>query len=82
MAVNRCLCHKIPFAQALEVAREHGCRNVAALQEHLPLGTNCGLCVPYMQRALTTGETDLPVLGEGESNRWIAISGVIPEEKG
>ena len=82
MAVNRCLCRKIPFALALGVAREHGCRTVAELQEHLTLGTGCGLCVPYMQRALVTGETDLPVLGQEESNRWIAISGIIPEEKG
>ncbi len=81
MAVNRCLCRKIPFAQALETAREAGCGNVAELQRYLPLGTGCGLCIPYMQRALATGETDLPVLGEAESNRWLAVSGLMPEDK-
>ncbi len=82
MAVERCICRRVPFALALEVAREHGCQTVVELQQYLPLGTGCGLCVPYMQRALATGETNLPILGEAESDRWLALSGTVGEKKG
>lgn len=79
MAVNRCICHMVPFADALALARRNGCATVAALQGHTPLGTGCGLCIPYMQRALATGETDLPVLGAAESAYWIELSGLVGE---
>lgn len=82
MAVSRCICHTITFAKGLELAQRHGCRTVAELQGLAPLGTGCGLCIPYMQRALATGETDLPVLGEQESALWLERSGVITEEEG
>ena len=80
MAVDRCICRRVPFSYALELAQLHGCRTVAELQNHCELGTNCGLCIPYMQRALATGETDLPVLGELESEHWIGLSGLIAED--
>lgn len=80
MAVDRCICRKVPFVHALEIARLHGCRTVAELQAYSELGTNCGLCIPYMQRALATGETDLPILGAAESERWIGLSGLIVED--
>lgn len=79
MAVSRCICHAIPFAGALALAERNGCDTVAALQAYCSLGTGCGLCVPYMQRALRTGETDLPVLGEAESAFWLERSGLITE---
>lgn len=82
MAVSRCICHAVTFVKGLELARRHGCTTVAELQGYVPLGTGCGLCIPYMQRALATGETDLPVLGERESDQWLERSGVITEGKG
>jgi bacterioferritin-associated ferredoxin len=82
MAVNRCICRDILFVDALALARRVGCRTVAELQAHCTLGTGCGLCIPYMQRALATGETDLPVLGRAESQLWLDRSGLIPEGEG
>lgn len=82
MAVDRCICRHVPFASALTVARERGCTSVAELQAHLPLGTGCGLCVPYMQCALETGRTDLPVFDEAATAHWHARSGLIEEGKG
>ncbi|MEO6048519.1 MAG: hypothetical protein ABIQ57_13640 [Candidatus Kapaibacterium sp.] len=79
MAVNRCLCHGVPFAAALAIAGAHGCATVAALQNFCALGTGCGLCVPYMQRSLATGETDLPVLGNREMELWTGRSGIVTE---
>lgn len=82
MAVNRCICHTILFADALTLAAAHRCRTVAELQRHCALGTGCGLCIPYMQRALGTGETDLPVFDMRETAYWMERSGLIPEGKG
>lgn len=79
MAVERCICHKVPFEHALACARANGCTTVAELQHHLPLGTGCGLCIPYMQCALETGQTDLPVFDEEETRRWLERSGLIVE---
>jgi len=64
---------------ALGIARDHGCATVADLQGYCELGTRCGLCVPYMQRALVTGETDLPVLGAGDYEQWLRRSGLVTE---
>jgi bacterioferritin-associated ferredoxin len=78
VAVNRCICRRITFAHALAVARRNRCGTVADLQRHVELGTGCGLCVPYMQRSLLTGETDLPVLDERETALLLASSGIMP----
>lgn len=58
------------LARALDVS------TVGALQHHVPIGAGCGLCIPYMQRALAGGETRLPVLSEAEAERWMECSGV------
>jgi bacterioferritin-associated ferredoxin len=80
MAVSRCICREILFADALVVARAFNCRTVAGLQRHCELGTGCGLCVPYMQRAIATGENDLPVLDASESAYWLERSGLVAED--
>ena len=82
MAVNRCICNDVLFADALALARKLGCDTVRALQSHSALGTGCGLCVPYMQRSIETGETDLPVFGERERAHWLHRSGVVAEGLG
>lgn len=76
MAVDRCICRMITFAEGLAAARTLGVRTVGALQRHVEIGTGCGRCIPYMQRALFTGETDLPVLTERESELLMERSGV------
>ena len=78
MAVNRCICRKIIFADALALARRNRCTTVAELQRYVDLGTGCGLCVPYMQRSLLTGEIDLPVLDDREAASLLARSGLAP----
>jgi bacterioferritin-associated ferredoxin len=76
MAVDRCICRNITFAQALAYARALGVHSVGALQHTVPIGTACGRCIPYMQRALMTGEVDLPVLADVEAERLMECSGV------
>jgi bacterioferritin-associated ferredoxin len=76
MAVDRCICRNITFAHGLSVARTLGVHTVGALQHHVGIGTNCGRCIPYMQRALMTGEVDLPVLGDAEMEALMERSGI------
>jgi bacterioferritin-associated ferredoxin len=76
MAVDRCICRNITFAHGLACARAIGAHTVFVLQHHVPIGTGCGRCIPYMQRALMTGETDLPVLSDTEAEALMERSGV------
>ncbi|MBS1910788.1 MAG: hypothetical protein JST22_02260 [Bacteroidetes bacterium] len=59
----------------------NGCTQVAALQQYLPLGTGCGLCIPYMQSVLETGDTDLPVFDEARTSYWLERSGPVSGEE-
>jgi bacterioferritin-associated ferredoxin len=76
MAVDRCICCDITFERALGLARAHRIGTVGVLQRVLPIGTGCGRCIPYMQRALMSGVTDLPVLDEPEQARLLERAGV------
>jgi bacterioferritin-associated ferredoxin len=76
MAVDRCICRKITFAEALAAARTLGVRTVGGLQRHVDVGTGCGRCIPYMQRSLISGEVDLPVLDERECERLMELADV------
>ena len=57
LAIDRCLCFGVPFADLAGVAEETGAATVAELQEHALFGRKCALCHPYVRRMLRTGET-------------------------
>jgi len=56
MNIDRCICTGITFAAALTKARAEGW-GLEELKRELGVSANCGLCRPYLRRALTTGET-------------------------
>ena len=56
MNIDRCICTGITFAQALEQGTRKGW-GLEELRRELGVGGNCGLCRPYLKRALATGET-------------------------
>lgn len=64
MAVDRCVCFRITFAELLELAERHGARTVDELQDHVDFGLSCRSCLPYVKEALRTGKTALPVMRE------------------
>jgi len=71
MHVDRCVCFDVSFDRLKRHARETG-TDLAGLQERFGCGRGCGLCVPYIQRMLETGETRIPLIdreqtGGGES---------------
>jgi len=61
VAVNRCVCHEVTFAELIEMARRDH-MTLADLQKATGCGTGCGTCVPYIEIALRTGIADLPIL--------------------
>lgn len=54
--VNRCTCYKITFEEILKVANENDIRTLSDLQDKLFICNNCGLCNPYVEKILETGQ--------------------------
>lgn len=75
MPVDRCVCHSVPLAIALDEARRVAAERVEAsmppLNEDQMVAeialrtgatTGCGMCEPYVRKALRTGHAVLPVM--------------------
>ncbi len=71
MAVTRCICSDIPFAELLDIARTTGC-DLDELQRRTGCGEGCGTCLPYILRTLETGMTNHPILSEDECLRILS----------
>lgn len=59
-AVTRCVCQRVTFEALLRMAREHGW-NLEQLVAETGAGDQCGLCLPYIEKMLETGETRFKV---------------------
>jgi bacterioferritin-associated ferredoxin len=55
--VSRCICRDTPFDGLLLQARASGWSLTDLIRE-TGCGAHCGLCRPYLQRMLQTGETE------------------------
>jgi len=53
--IERCVCHRVTFEEAVRTARDQGL-SLAQLEDRILCGTGCGLCRPYLRRALRTGQ--------------------------
>ena len=56
LEIDRCVCMNRLFADLLPLARARGF-GLAQLSRETGCGERCGLCSPYLQRMLATGET-------------------------
>ena len=56
MNIDRCICTGLTFQQLLARATAEGW-DLEALKSATGASANCGLCRPYLRRALATGET-------------------------
>ncbi len=65
MAVDRCVCHEVPFEDLVRLNREQGL-SLEQLMDRTGCCTGCTSCEPYVRIALATGETDLPVMNGRE----------------
>ena len=57
--VTRCICCSVTFAELLQLAARHGAQSVDELHDVAAFGTGCGLCLPYVARALATGKAEV-----------------------
>ncbi|MBA3709095.1 MAG: (2Fe-2S)-binding protein [Planctomycetes bacterium] len=57
MAVTRCVCYRMTFAELRELARANDWTTVAQLSLATHCGMGCGGCRPYLQAMLDTGAT-------------------------
>jgi len=55
-AVTRCVCQRMTFDSLLRLCREYGW-NLEDLVANTGCGDQCGMCHPYLERMLDTGET-------------------------
>ena len=74
--VVRCVCCDVRFSTVLDALDELRSTTVAELQRDLEIATGCGLCVPYVQRTIETGESAHPILPLAEAEALAARSGV------
>ncbi|MBD3616175.1 MAG: hypothetical protein HUJ22_06330 [Gracilimonas sp.] len=55
--VSKCICHSREFSEIKEYAKENNFSSVEELQAQDFCGCGCGLCIPYIDLMLETGET-------------------------
>jgi bacterioferritin-associated ferredoxin len=60
--VQSCLCFPHTFAEVKAEAEREGWTTVEEITEALGCGGGCGLCRPYLEQMLQTGETAFAVL--------------------
>ena len=57
LRIDRCVCHDVSFAALAEWSASTGCRSVDEAAREFKCTTSCGMCLPYVERALATGQT-------------------------
>lgn len=56
--VTRCICHDRTFEEVKTYVGEHGISSVDELQDRNFCSNSCGLCAPYVEVVLKTGQTE------------------------
>ncbi len=75
MGVDRCVCTQMTFAELKSHADRTGA-DAGAMRETYGCGGHCGLCLPYIQAMLETGQTRFPVLSTAEVERLVNNTGL------
>ncbi len=55
--IRACLCYPHTFAEIKAEAQKQNWTTIEAITNALGCGSGCGLCLPYLERMLRTGET-------------------------
>ncbi len=61
MLINRCVCANRTFASLVDQARQDGL-TLTQLTDQTCASRGCGMCAPYLRRALRTGQTEFDQL--------------------
>lgn len=54
--VSKCICHKKDFSEIKAYIEQHNISSVKELQDQNYCSCGCGLCSPYIELMLETGE--------------------------
>ncbi len=57
MAVTHCICERKSLREILDWAHENDASTLDAVAGALGCSTHCGMCGPFIEYALVTGET-------------------------
>jgi NAD(P)H-nitrite reductase large subunit len=57
LRIERCVCHDVTFREVVDWSKATGCRSVDAAAREFKCTTSCGMCLPYVERALKTGQS-------------------------
>jgi bacterioferritin-associated ferredoxin len=66
--VDRCICFDKTFADMKKIIEKHGIKSIYELRKHIPFGENCGLCLPFVEQLIKTGETKFEEINLDISN--------------
>jgi len=69
MAVTRCICHDVTFAELLKRRARTG-EGFEELSARTGAGTSCGMCREYIRASLATGEVSIPLMSNRELREW------------
>jgi NAD(P)H-nitrite reductase large subunit len=58
--IKRCVCHETTFQEL----KDSGLKTVEALATQFSCTTGCGLCKPYIELMLKTGETEFAIFAD------------------
>lgn len=56
--VTRCICHGRTFEEVKEYARKQNYNSIEQLQNDKFCSCSCGLCIPYVEITLNSGQTE------------------------
>ena len=59
--VEKCVCHDVTFDSLLQWAESRTSTTIDDVRETFGCSSSCGMCRVYIQRALETGETRIPL---------------------
>ena len=56
LRIERCVCHDVTFREVVEWSKSTRCASVEGAAREFKCTTSCGMCTPYVERALETGQ--------------------------
>lgn len=57
-SVTECICHNRDFTEVKQYASQNNVTSLDELQSQNYCSNSCGLCVPYVEIVLETGQTE------------------------
>lgn len=56
--INKCVCFDTTFKEMKSIMKKYDLKNLNELRKVKEVGTNCKLCVPYIEKMISTGQTE------------------------